>query len=464
MYACTYVTLIIINTLVKNCSKKKMGAAESKANCKVVPLLSVTKSSDTSETVVVQKEGVAAIEKWMHDKCAQPLNAVVILGAARSGKSFLMNCLMSCDCFQVRGGTPRCTVGALIPDAILSLQEFKEGKAPGNGATEGDRSHPLVAFVDVEGSQQGVTQGGHGFILEVPLLLVSKVAILNWPGLPTAQSLQTHCALLVNAAMALSPNCRSKVFGDLIIVCRECKQSSESVYSVLFNEENEADATSIEEGVEMRARNNMRQTLQNSFDTIQVSCLPKCHDHLQTRIRGASISFHGAVGSLRDKMATALQAPMKFGGVNITTPIFKAVLPAIVAAVNEGATDIDPRNILLSQHSKIVEFISAELEAGFVRFRNSLAWAEAAGGLPRDAATFAMEGKINATMREFDDIVTNLQCAADIIDPAKKMLRQALDTAVVPFQKLVKEYRKVRAIMEIAKAIRDDINNLKSFF
>jgi len=104
----------------------------------------------------------------------QPLNVVTIVGAARKGKSFLMNALTRRDgMFRASAGTPPCTAGADLSPALMSLSDLKSGRG---GTTGHSPSDPTIAFVDMEG--QGDKSTDHDVRLATPFLLVSKVGFL----------------------------------------------------------------------------------------------------------------------------------------------------------------------------------------------------------------------------------------------------------------------------------------------
>lgn len=102
----------------------------------------------------------------------QTLNIVTIVGAARKGKSFLMNALTGQDgMFRASAGTPPCTAGADVSPRLMSLSDFKSSN--GSSSTNFSTSDPAIAFVDMEG--QGDKSTDHDVRLATPFLLVSKV-------------------------------------------------------------------------------------------------------------------------------------------------------------------------------------------------------------------------------------------------------------------------------------------------
>ncbi|CAN0363599.1 unnamed protein product, partial [Pylaiella littoralis] len=90
------------------------------------------------------------------------LNVLTILGAAKQGKSFLMNALTgSDDVFRVSPDVVPCTAGADLSPIIMSLSEFERGGSGINSSHE-----PRIAFVDMEG--QGDQSAEHDVRLATP--------------------------------------------------------------------------------------------------------------------------------------------------------------------------------------------------------------------------------------------------------------------------------------------------------
>lgn len=103
----------------------------------------------------------------------QPLNVVTIVGAARKGKSFLMNALTRQQgMFRASAGVPPCTAGADLSQALMSVSELRSVSGSTIGSSTSD---PTIAFVDMEG--QGDKSTDHDVRLATPFLLVSKVRL-----------------------------------------------------------------------------------------------------------------------------------------------------------------------------------------------------------------------------------------------------------------------------------------------
>ena len=127
----------------------------------------------------------------------EPLNLVAVFGAARQGKSFLMNCLMGREgTFRISNARDPCTEGIDISRTTLPLASFAalsfittradhsyddehdDDPRGGDGGGGGAPAEPRVAFVDAEG--QGDRDVNYDARLASPVLLSSRVVLFNW--------------------------------------------------------------------------------------------------------------------------------------------------------------------------------------------------------------------------------------------------------------------------------------------
>ncbi|CAN0313167.1 unnamed protein product, partial [Scytosiphon promiscuus] len=159
-----------------------------------------------SERVSVSAEASSAVGKLPQ----KPLNLITISGQARTGKSFFMNTLAGAadnDVFAVGGGSHPCTVGSFISTTTRSLSDFGSelGSPPlsssMSGMNLGDSVQPEIGFVDVEG--KGDKDINYELKLATPLLLLSKVVIYNWRGLPAKATILDSLGTMRAAAATI---------------------------------------------------------------------------------------------------------------------------------------------------------------------------------------------------------------------------------------------------------------------
>lgn len=115
----------------------------------------------TEPQMVVSDEASREVLRPLGSK--KPLNMVAIMGAARQGKSFLMNQLArKDDVFRISNAKEPCTQGVDISRAVLPCDAFYPRAKNG----------PMVALVDVEG--QGDRSVDHDARLATSILPVSE--------------------------------------------------------------------------------------------------------------------------------------------------------------------------------------------------------------------------------------------------------------------------------------------------
>ena len=104
-----------------------------------------------------------------------PLNLIAIFGAARQGKSFLMNELAGGSAgFKVSNKSDPCTVGVDLASKLMPLSDFAGSKA---SCTE-DGRNIQIGFVDAEG--QGDRDQSYDAKIATPILLSSQCVLFNW--------------------------------------------------------------------------------------------------------------------------------------------------------------------------------------------------------------------------------------------------------------------------------------------
>ncbi|CAN0201634.1 unnamed protein product [Scytosiphon promiscuus] len=340
-----------------------------------------------TQSVRLAKEAGPALKKYFPSK--KPLNLITIWGEARTGKSFFMNTLVAPendgsntssgkDVFAVAGGSRPCTVGASISTTTRSIEQISSSSSPPlPPAAGGERrwigwspfeqpspgepepgQQPDIGFVDVEG------QGDNGELydtkLVTPLLLLSKVVIYNWKGLPTRATMLDKLSAMTYAASLLSPEEREDSFGHLIILLRDVSSTEEqSAHNRIFGREDET-APNSSAGDALKERNEKRKLLEQSFRSTRVCCLPSPHRDIdgEREIPQAEVSaeFAEKVSELRRTLATDLLEPHRFGDRPIEGGVALATLLAKVCeAANDGSNDLVPRSMMESVHVERAE-------------------------------------------------------------------------------------------------------------
>ena len=130
---------------------------------------------------------------------------MTVLGPARQGKSFLMNCLIGDSVFGTADTIGVCTKGIQVASVAHEVEN-------GGGAF----------FVDTEG--QGDEDVDSDTTLLTPILLLSKVILFNWKGGLQKNQILNELAILVEVGNCVSSNSfenDTSKFGHLHIVLRD---------------------------------------------------------------------------------------------------------------------------------------------------------------------------------------------------------------------------------------------------
>ena len=143
------------------------------------------------------------------------VNLISIFGAARQGKSFLMNLLADQqDLFKISNLREPCTQGVDLSGHLVPLSSFSgfNGCPPVASRASKDIR---IGFVDAEG--QGDRDITYDSRLVSPVLLASKVVIFNWKDSLQADRMLNLLAVLARAAQGieLADGANTKVFGHL---------------------------------------------------------------------------------------------------------------------------------------------------------------------------------------------------------------------------------------------------------
>eukprot|EP00457_Paulinella_chromatophora_P001921 gb/GEZN01001923.1/.p1 GENE.gb/GEZN01001923.1/~~gb/GEZN01001923.1/.p1 ORF type:complete len:672 (+),score=109.52 gb/GEZN01001923.1/:59-2074(+) len=361
----------------------KLFYAEGKVDAVGLPLISFDDGK-----LEVKEEGTRLLNGQGGDV---PINLIFIFGNARSGKSFMMNCLTGVrGLFKVQNSSTPCTrgvdmsshlakwadlaknVGVPIPaapppgpDPAKEKKSLKGNigrmfkKVVGKNPTD----FPRLGFVDVEG--QGAEDGTYDTMLALPLLLTSRVVLFNHKGAPTVSDMLSKLGVLARAAEYIdvgegeaektddSPvgngeHEEKKKFGHLHVLFRDFSFSgdSESVYNQLMNPEKVIKTLKPKSGMDPSAaakeRNDIRDLLLRNFLTINVWLFrqPGNPDDLKANHElpadKIDAEFQDTVKQLLKCIVEQTYDATRFHNSNLTGPKHVSLLKQITASLNEG--------------------------------------------------------------------------------------------------------------------------------
>jgi hypothetical protein len=326
-------------------------------------------------------------EKGQH----QPLNLLCIFGAARQGKSFLMNLLAGTEeLFRISNADTPCTEGVDISSHFMDLGDFSAL----NGCPRLQCIHRItVGFVDAEG--QGDRDMAYDTVLVSPVLLTSKVVVFNWKGGVERDTILNKLGVLAWAAKRIDPSGDggsdgadgagvkgagsssssaykqdldemmgadddipvgedgaydadkppTPIFGHLHLVFRDWNYvgNPESVFHRVLGMERELRGGARE----VRNRNEIRRLILRSFESVKVWLLPppvRTTADLSTKIKFEKVvpDFRKQLAAMREVMAEQMQAPMRFGstpgkqdGHVVNGSLLAGVMPVLADALND---------------------------------------------------------------------------------------------------------------------------------
>lgn len=394
---------------------------EGKSN-EVIKLVNV--NSKTNEFSVTP-EATKFLESFGEE---DNFNIIFIFGNARSGKSFLMNQIITGaggnGKFKVMNQAQPCTKGIDLSRFVIDQREFgSDGDTPQD--IEGAKTR--LAFVDVEG--QGADQDEkYDTLLALPLLLTSKVVIFNHKGAPTVHAMLSRIGVLARAAEWVTTMAeqegkddtedadeddemeKPKKFGHLHVVFRDFsfRGTSESVRNQLLNEENvpkkglKDDPGLTNQIQAINERNDIRGLLKDNFESISVNLFKQPADpdqlkeHAELPQELIDVEFLNEIEVLREDIVQQTQEPRQFNGVTLTGSRLAAILPKVIDIVNKGV-DINVPTLFRAMEQEAVQ---RTVKTSLTEFEKVLAEFK----LPLSVAKFnkqAEEAKV--TVMEFYD-------------------------------------------------------------
>ena len=237
----------------------------------------------------------------------EPLNVISVCGKLRTGKSYLMNSLMEANIFGVSDRAKSFTEGAHLSSLIVPYSKLVPSAS----------AQPRIAFVDMEG--QSDKGQAYDIKLATPLLIVSKVVLLNVhcaAGPPKEEILQTLNIMILAASQVRSSASKEsaiaireadadteegmpsaecgmveaasgpeaavdvettgeKLFGHLHIILRDCDNSQDECFELIFGKEQMTKKMSQDQKKAIKDRNHIREEIHKTFESQRVWCLPR---------------------------------------------------------------------------------------------------------------------------------------------------------------------------------------------
>jgi hypothetical protein len=256
--------------------------------------------------------------------------------------------------FPVSHDIEACTQGVHLSQKVAHWEQWAFGGDAANdadGATEHNKRKMLLGFMDAEG--QGDKGLKNDISLITPVLLLSKVVLLNWKGAVEKDSILQLLRLLVRCAQRVMVKDENVViendsktcyrFGHLHIVFRDWPHTpsgdEQKVRDMLLNIE-------AGDGEAILLRNQIRTELAVCFDSIKVWCLPapSVDCNRQIPLDEVSIQFLEKVLELHSSLAEQLRDLTVFAGVPLTPKLTAKLLPGLARA--SGQSMIVPQTML----------------------------------------------------------------------------------------------------------------------
>ena len=302
--------------------------------------------------------------KFLKSLGDQPLHLVSVFGAARQGKSFLMNALSGMpSVFKVSNALEPCTQGIDLSTSTLSLSKFADvggaraaggggggllswlpwgGAADsGGGAERLSGSDELVGFCDAEG--QGDRDVRYDARLVCPALLASRCVVFNWKDSLQKDRILNQLGVMVKAAEGVAEREAGKpIFGHLHVVFRDWTfedDDAKKVERAIFGLE------ANPRSPDAAQRDAIREALRGAFASIDVHLFPPPVANTAALsakggVRPSELAdgFVAKVDALRAAIATQLGTRSDTALHRADAPIaarrLGAVVPSLAAALN----------------------------------------------------------------------------------------------------------------------------------
>jgi len=289
------------------------------------------------------------------------VNAVMISGKLRTGKSYLMNALSNSQAFGVSSQARSFTQGVHICDRLAPCTMF-------GGPEDG----PSLAFVDAEG--QADKGKSYDIKLATPLLLVSKVIIMNeiCPTGPSKEDILRTIEIFMRAAEQVSERKkRKKLFGNLHLIMRDCSQPDSECWDIIFEIEDADIAETDEQAQAIVERNKIREGIFNAFESVpKVWCLPKLLTrHVPKNYRDNSPDYVAKIEEMRAYMGKQLALPKLLDDKPLTGTMIAALMPQLQEALKSDSPILNPPSMMQAvcdlEAQRIVEKFGVEVDRFF---------------------------------------------------------------------------------------------------
>lgn len=404
--------------------------------------------------LALNEDGIKVLSKMDPEKKA---NLMFIFGNARSGKSFMMNCLAGTrGLFQVINSSIPCTKGV---DISNFTNPHKNLAAHVNGYSDvkvTGKDDTLCGFVDVEG--QGDKDGTYDTILALPLLVTSKVVLFNHKGAPTVSDMLSKLGVLARAAeyidlgddldgerrsTATSPASRRdstprrlsiskknddddddattemtskssgpKKFGHLHVLFRDFSFDGavEEVYDQLLKKEKipkkkvgKTGATDPAKAA--KERNDIRDLLGNNFESINVwlfkqpASADELREHKELPVELIDPEFTATIRKLLAMVTQQMSEPTLFNGKPMTGPKLAALIRQVSSQLNEGGA-INVPSVFRAMEKETVMRVGAEKLA---EFKKMVAEVSKKFPMSANALQETLDGLAKACLSNFDE-------------------------------------------------------------
>ena len=331
------------------------------------------------------------------------LNFTTVLGPARQGKSFLMNCLVGNSVFRTSDNIGVCTKGIQLANVVHDV---------GNGG--------CAFFVDTEG--QGDKDVESDATLLTPVILLSKVILFNWKGALQKNQILNELAILVEVGNCVSSNSfkqDASIFGHLHIVLRDFhfQGSAEEALAIIFDKEKMKER----KDEKAKERNRIREKILSSFQSIDVCLIPvPCEDVRDLNLGATSEKFQKSVKELKIAILRQMSQPRRFG-------TFVVNLQNVDNLVRKFVKELEDGNIVHVK-SAISQLQREVVDKAKRKFEGSLIKAYKEIHVPmKDGLERLLIQKRDAHLQEFTKSTEKIDLEAVYMDDARKYLYHFAD-------------------------------------